>query len=341
MKQRSSREVIILIVLIPLFLILTFAISRYKDGQGNNYTVAGKGESGYSIIFETLNKIGFNSSYGDKPLKEADPAFLQVVVEASDSLRNDEEVKEWVKAGGSLLLLTANSNYDLPYGTLKIKKNNELKVYGFDKGTIIISNARSLTNKSLSEDTSSAYSIAELLSIMRYKNIFFNEHYIHSIARKLSLWADIPYGIKLGLYQCLLFLILIIFYKGRRFGRTVPYHEEVERVENEYVFSAASLYKKAGCYDIIFDSYFKSLLYDMKKELKSYKDVTKENFLELWKQENLPQIDKAREIQSIMNREDKKISHREYLKVISYFDILISVLRKRSEIYWNQLRTKG
>ena len=340
MKRKSNNEIVLLIILIPLFLFASFILSKYKGGEGSDYTVSGKGNLGFSIIYEALNTLNFNAILQNNELKLSVPTNLQVAVETLNFNVNDEYVKSWLESGGNLLLLTTLGNFELPYGTIKEKVNNELVVYTVDKGRVIIAKAKSFTNKELAKDTATTYSILELLTKLGYNKIAFNEYYIYGANESVSLWRDIPFNLKLVLYQCILILILIIFYKGKRFGRIIPLYEEVERVENEYVYSAAALYKKAKCYDVVFDSYLNTLLYEMKKELKFYKDVTKDNFLELWEKENLPGFDKAKQVNSEIKSYNRKVSYRENLKTISNFEALIGILKKRRGLFWEKLRIK-
>jgi hypothetical protein len=341
MGRKSNKEIFVFIILIPLFMFAILTISKYTDGSGNDLTITGKGSQGYSIIYEALGKMGFNTVNENKELKAGSEASLQVVTESMNISREDEGLKEWVMSGGSLLLLTTLDSYDLSYGTDKEVIGPQLYVYRYGKGTVILASAYKLTNKAMAQDRGSAYEIVKTLQKTGYSRIVFNEFYIYGESEIRSLWADIPYELKFVLYQFLIVLILIIYYKGKRFGRIVPYYEEVERTENEYVYSAAALYKKAKCYDVVLENYFNALISEMKRELRLYNDINLNNWTQIWEKEGLPCLDKVKEIAGLTMDDNLKAQHKECLKAISYFEDLTGILRKRREEFWKQVHTRG
>lgn len=109
-----------------------------------------------------------------------------------------------------------------------------------------------------------------------------NESYFYITSETKTLWDSLSMDQKFFCYQIILFLIAFFAYKGKRFGKPIPLYEEVERTENEYVYSAAALYKHAACWDLAAENYYKSFLRLINK--------SHDNWLEYWEEEQLPDI---------------------------------------------------
>lgn len=332
MKRKISKEVIILIIIIPAFLLGTMAISQFRSEY--DYSVSGKGSSGFSVFYEAMNKLGLNALRQSSELKEVIPGELQVITLSSGFDVEDKGIVKWIESGGNLLIIVPGGDLKLPYGTEE--KDSKVKSYLYGKGRVIIADGDKLTNKAVYKDTSEAYRLVDFIEASGYKSVKFNEYYMYGRGEKPSLWRDTPFGIKLVIYQCAIILILLVFYKGSRFGRPVCLYEEAERAENEYVYSAAQLYKKAGCYDMVLNTFVDSLLQHIKKTIKIHKEVTKENWIELWEQEQLPYPNKARSVFNDINYADTHQNHKAAIKAVSEIEELMEVLEKRREMNWKQ-----
>lgn len=318
----------ILAILVPLFLVLAFYISKRADNALPEYSVINKSRGGCSIYFETLQEFKYPVKRVLAEVKSIDIKDIQIMADSTTFNVNSNEIKNWVRKGGTLVYLSRN---DIPlqeYGMPEIEEN--ITVYKYGEGVIIKLNGYHLTNKALAKNTDVAYELLGEMHKYKFKNIYFNEKYLYSGEVKESLWDYIPIGYKFIAYQFILALIALFLYKGRRFGKVVPLYEETERDENEYLHSAAGLYKQAKSFDLMFEIYYKRFI----KKMNCNEDV----WLNYWKEQNLPQYSKAKTIYEFANSSKKKYKNKEYIKIIAIIDELTEVLVKRREIQWKDLK---
>lgn len=130
--------------------------------------------------------------------------------------------------------------------------------------------------------------------------------------------------------QFLMVLAAYLYYRSKRFGKPVPLYEEVERTENEYLYSAASLYRASGAWDLMLDNYYKSFLRTV--------NLRDEDWIGYWESEKLPSLDKAKEIYDFIHRDSTRAGTKEYIHAVSTLDRLKSILEKRRESYWKTLK---
>jgi hypothetical protein len=195
---------------------------------------------------------------------------------------------------------------------------------------LIVDNVDNLTNKTLTKDTYYAYELLEVIHTYSDKSIYFNEAHLYSNSSSKSLWDAVPIEFKYIIYQILMVLAAYIYYKGKRFGKPLPLYEEVERNENEYLYSAASLYRAAGAWDLMIDNYYEDFLKLM--------DCSNEGWLEYWENEKLPALDKAKEVHNFINNKKAKANAKEYIQVVSTIEKLKKIYQKRREVYWKTLK---
>ena len=325
MKKKSDRDLIILIILIPVLLWGAFFISSRLEGNLPAYSVANKSSMGLSVFFEALEELDLPVSRIQEPVYVQDTGSVQLVAQHPDFDINDEDVMDWVADGGILVYLTTFDLQPPIYGVTP-EISGSLRIYDYGAGRIIAAEASGLTNGSLGKDTSKAYDLLSEIEILSAGHIYFNEYYMYSGLTKESLWSRTPAGIKFILYQLLIILAAFFYLRGKRFGKALPLYEEEERSENEYLYSVAALYSHAGCYDLILESYYNHFLSLLK--------YTRGNWPEYWTKENLPHGDIAREVYGFMQQPPMKINRKKYLLMISKIEQLSAIIRKRSDVYW-------
>lgn len=331
MKTKTSKELIILICLIPVLILSSFLISLREKNKPQNFSVLNKGSSGCSVFFETLKELKLPVEVVQKPLNSFNKDNIQLVVQNDNFDINKEEVKTWVSKGGVLIYLTSGDYSSIKYAKKPQKKGN-MSIYKYNNGYIIVSEVEDIMNKTLTEKTDNAYELLKEINTHPHKNICFNEMYLKMPSESQSFWDAMPMSIKFIVYQIVLVLIAIFYFYGRRFGKPTPLYEEVERIENEYLYSAAAIYKKADCYDLIFENYYRNLL----KQMRGYE----EDWVEQWEQENLPELNKAKKVYKFVEhiKIGNKIKVKEYIQAISYIEELMVILKKRRDSYWKVLK---
>ncbi|NMM66018.1 DUF4350 domain-containing protein [Clostridium sp. P21] len=329
MKIKISKDLILFLICIPLFLCCTFYISsRMNNINLPSYSVENKSKMGYNVFFQALKELNVPVYRTLNSVEDHDNSNIQIVVQGGNFNINDVKIKRWVNNGGVLVYLRSENSSLTEYGrNPKIK--GKMKVYKYNKGTIITLNASYLTNETLTKDTGKAYELLKEIDDYKHKKIYFNEANLFS-ADKKSLWDCIPMEIKYIIYQFVIILAAFFYYKGKRFGKVIPLYEEEEREENEYLYSAASLYRQAKCWDIMVESYYKSFL---KKVNHSSCE-----WLKYWESEKLPNLDKAKKVYKFMNVKEAKIKSKEYIQIVNILEQLINDLEKRRDLYWKTLK---
>lgn len=336
MKSKVSKDLILFIILIPLFLWGAFYISSRMEDRLPAYSVVNKAGTGYSVYFEALKELGYPVERTIKPIAAYDSGSIQLAVQNGSFNVNDEEIKKWVENGGVLVYLEPEVGmFNIEYGTLDksgraLENEGTLKRYKYYKGTVISADIDGLTNRVLLKNTAGAYDLLEEIGRYPYKKLIFNESHLFAPIYEKSLWDFIPMEIKYLLYQLIIILAAVFYFGGKRFGRPIPLYEEVERTENEYLYSAASLYRQARCWDIMLESYYRDFLRQA--------NSTHDGWLEYWEREKLPELNKARRLYDMLHSGDKKLKAKEYVQAVTALEQLKGILKKRRDSHWKTLK---
>lgn len=329
MKKRVSRDLIIFIILIPVFLWIVFQLSTRLGNDLPNYSVINKSKTGLSIFFETLRSLEYPADRSLKTLTLEDEGTVQIAAAGGEFDINSMNVRNWIGSGGTLIYLTDEEYPNIGYGVTPEVKGS-LLFYSYPKGMLIVASVDDLTNIKLKNDTQYAYELFEVIHGYKDKGIYFNEAHLYANPSSKSLWDAVPTELKYIIYQLIMVLAAYFYYKGKGFGKPIPLYEEVERSENEYLYSSSALYRASGAWDIMLDNYYKNFLIGINS-----KD---EEWLEYWEREKLPALDKANEVYKFVNRNGKRARAKEYIHVVSTLEKLRKIFEKRREAYWKTLK---
>lgn len=329
MKSKTSKDLWLIIILIPVFLWCAFFINNRFNDKLPSYSVINKSKTGTSIYFEALKELDMPVERSMRSIDSSNTDIVQIVAQGGNFDINSSEAKKWVEAGGTLVYLEPGDLHIISYEVLPEIKGN-LFIYKFKKGTVIAVNALGFTNKTFLTNKKDAYNLISELGSYSYSKISFNEYYLFETAVNTSLWDYIPLWLKFIIYQLIIVIMLVFYYKGKRFGKTIPLYEEVERRENEYLYSAAALYKHARCYDLIFNSFYKNFISKM--------NCNDENWIEYWEKEKLPSVNKAMKVYEFVKNRNARTKSREYIQMIVILEQLEGILNKRSDLYWEVLK---
>lgn len=305
--------------------------SRTEDNLPN-YSVINNAKGGYSIFYQGLKDLKYPVERTLKPVDSIEPQSVQIIADYGKFDINSPEIMQWIKKGGKLIYLTSKSLEETEYKLLSSEENG-IDQYSYFKGKVITINPSYFTNKALVKDSDKAYKLVKVLDDLTYKKIYFNEYFIYLPNVGGSLWDNIPFGIKIIVYQLALAIMAFYYYKGKRFGKPIPLYEETERIENEYLYNTASIYSRADCWDIITENYYTGLLKEMK--------ANHESWLEKWKKEELPSLKEAEKVYKFMDRmnKDKNCNGKECLQIINIIEELKNALAKRRDSYWKTWKT--
>lgn len=328
MKVKKNRELIIFLLLVPAFLCTAFYISSRKEGAFPQFSIESKSGTGCSIFYEALKDLKLPVDRTLNTLGTQSEDSIQIIVPGGSFDINSDETKFWVQKGGVLVSLSSANFHTIDYG-LPPKVKGSLSIYKYGKGAIIGGDINNITNKELKDKTQGAYELVEEIASYDSKKIYFNENNLYSQTDKIGIWDYLPLWAKFMAYQLVLALAAYFYYAGRRFGKAIPFYEEVERGENEYLFSASSLYRQARAYDLILGNYYRRLLREA--------DTKGEDLLEFWEKEKLPSINEVKRLNEFMNAKVKR-KPKEYLQTVAIIERLTYILKQRREIYWKTLK---
>jgi hypothetical protein len=329
MKLKLNRDLIILFILIPLFLAGAFFISNRLEDKLPDYSVINKSRNGYSILYEGLRKLDSPVERTLEVVEKHETDTIQLVPGSGYFDINRDEIKSWIEKGGTLVYLTPGNRHNISYG-IEGEEEGNVTLYHYGKGLIMAADGSFFTNRSLAEHTGNAYSVLKLIYRQGDKRLFFNETHLFAAPEKSTPWDFVPVEARYILYQLVIIIAAFFYYKGKRFGKPIPFYEEAERNENEYLYSAASLYRAANCFDIMLEGFYKSLL----KDIGSFN----ESWLDYWERQSLPSFDKAKKVYEFMNNRKEKLSTKEYIEMVTAIDQLRSILKKRREGHWKTLK---
>lgn len=330
MKARKNKDIIAFIVLIPVFLYLAFLISTKLSGKLPQYSVINRSKTGYSVIYEALRKLNYRCYRVLEPVEQQNTTEFQIVADPDGSFDiNDSSIKAWVNKGGKLLYMSPLNILKPEYGKFSDKEASVI-TYTYGKGSIILADSNYFMNRTLVKNKKNAYELLKVIDSQRADRLNFNENHLFAKAQARELWDFIPLEARFIIYQFLLVAIAFFYYKGKRFGKPIPFYEEVERDQNEYLYAAAALYKQANCWDIMIQNYYKNFLDNVKGD--------KQNWLNIWQQKNLPQLKKAVKLKDFMDKEQKHVKKKEYIEIVSILEELTEILKKRRESYWKTVK---
>jgi len=169
---------------------------------------------------------------------------------------------------------------------------------------------------------------AELMTLGK-RPVLFNEQILFPKNGSPSLWAAAPLWVKLGAYQLFIVVGAWFWMKGNRLGKPLPLVAETERTELEYLKAAAHFYQETGCWRLMFDTYFRSLLHLLKGR--------EQDWTETWEREALPGLEQAKALQRWMSDIPLGCTPQEYRKQIMVIEYLKNEVKNRRHSSWQPM----
>jgi len=338
MKKAKNRNLIILIVV--LFFVL-FGLSRLTDmTSGFGYpafTSFSTGRQGTSLIYDTLRIMGYSVGR-DITFLSADRSTddVQFVIAPRHfSEAHAEGLMDWVIRGGQLMFFS-RGNWDehrlwgdiIPDSSVTVAGGVVHRV-GF--GTIFIGDARRIINISLLEtDGEYGQMIVNVLESMNFRWIYFNEAY-HGYGYNATFFEILPRSWRLVAWQVGIIFVVIVVHFGRRFGRPTPFYEEVEREENEYVFTLTNLYMSMGFGSTAVAVYDKKFRKQAADHFNIIVESNLEQIYEQWHSEGKHSLDKLKYLidnQDTDLNTNRKQDRAEFMRMIRYYKELMKELKR-------------
>lgn len=300
-KRRKWTVPLALVVFLALsaLLITSLDLSAGKP----DYTIFNYRKAGVSLLYDTLNRMGYSTAPEyQKIAPGSDIHTIRLVIQPNSyymSNDDEEDLLEYVYNGGRVIYLADSSltvaqTLVFMKNALIISQKDDFLLLSYGLGQIFLG-PPSVTNENLIYNRDAGYYVADVIQSWQGKKIYINEAY-HGFTSEPNIWDVTPANIKNSAYQLIIVILLIILYLGKRFGRPIPYYEEIEREENEYLIALANVYSKSGNGYIIYESDLERFLKNAAQRLgvTAYLDDRNSLIAELlneWKNRSLPYYD--------------------------------------------------
>lgn len=330
-KGSSKANGITFLFFLILCIILLIVLGSRKNLSGKDFSVHNDGNMGYSAIYTTLEKLGFDVKVGYTAIPQTSSSVCEMLV--TDEYTYEEKCIKWVEDGGTLIFIDYEADGE-----------GEVTVDKVGKGIVIyVDNAETLTNGWLMEDSQAAYDLYTALEeYVDVDTIIFNEYYLYDLdedgttVEQLNLWQVMPLPLRMIIIQLIICVVFFFIYAGKRFGKAENLVSETERMENEYIYSVAAIYKKAKAWDLVLESFYKALEDNLRKLTSKEGDL-----LHIWKEEGLAdEVCMQRVVQemNLMKAQmaERKLKKDEVVPILEQIEHLMKIIDKRREEYWKR-----
>ncbi|MCL1843852.1 MAG: DUF4350 domain-containing protein [Defluviitaleaceae bacterium] len=226
-----------------ILVLFVFVVNIFSfDDGGAAFSSLSAGDSGTSLLFDTLRYMGYNVRAGYQPLTRHTSAnYIYVVIRPTAPPADAEiarEMLEWVRAGGRLIFLCTSYPRTIIHQTAGFTGR-------FGLGETVTGQALHITNRFLKQNPSPGREIQEIIHSWHIERpaeaIIFAEYY-HGFHAEETLLGRLPLVLRLIFAQAIIVAAMLLWHFGKRFGNAKEFYEETEREENEYVRALARLY---------------------------------------------------------------------------------------------------
>ncbi|MCT4617959.1 MAG: hypothetical protein N4A62_01005 [Marinisporobacter sp.] len=335
MKKHKVIGIIFLVIII--YLVNRFNIIDQTLGKANKDNESlplNTSKRGVSIYYDTLKALGYSVTIDASSFLDRSSKGIFIITQNKQSLSFKlKETEEFIKKGGKIIYLT-DKYKKYKYPKLLKKYKEKAFVYALGKGRVMIGDIDLITNKTLLKNKEGAYFVLKCIEDFK-GDIFFNEYYRFKQGQTPSLYRNLPFYVKVILFQLIFFIAGGIVYLGKRFGKAKRIIAEIERDENEYLYAAANLYEKGGSMNIVYNEFFIQLQNEVNKTFK--RKVKKEEVMDLWERHSMPYKEKA---SRVFHDQLSTNNQKDFMRMIKDMDELTQMLAKRREVAWNRLKQR-
>ena len=249
--MNNNKLSLLVVLLLALFAGISWGANQRMDGQRQpDYTVFSRGEYGISLFYDTLRHMRHTVGILYRPVGDTvsvnDTVLIVQPSQPRPNERMAEDILTWVQRGGRLIYLE-NAQPNIMDRVLRgeyYTAFGSLRWYRHGMGEIVTGRANTIINRNLMEDPAYGEGLAYVLAGWNPERIYFAEYY-HGFQREQSNFSQMPAWIQLVAIQIMISVIALMWHLGKRFGKPVPFYEEVEREEDAQIYALARLYKQA------------------------------------------------------------------------------------------------
>lgn len=295
---RGKGALPVVLALCLLYVVVAAALGTGDGASQPAYTVFGTGGKGASVLFDALKAMNYPVRVGFSPIGESTSKNdIVVIIEPSPLYFSESDMSRllsWVRGGGRLIFFGGRgergprieSGFDSP----AYYEDEQLALYAHGLGEALVGDPEVVTNAALKDDPSVGVFIHRMIDLWGCDAVVFNES-VHGFRQSAGFFGILPIGLKLLLYQLGLVTLMTVWRLGKRFGRPVPYYEELEREESESVTALAVIYKNAGKGEAALESYYEHFLQASAVFFGVSPAFAEENIESLWRARGLPHAD--------------------------------------------------
>lgn len=320
MKSKAFRDMMLFSIIGCLALGAMYFLTVRMAGNLPAYSVLNKSPQGFSVYFETLQELGLDAGQVIGSAEETPAGAAQILAYPWRFEPVEPQMMAWVREGGILVLAPPEPPMSLDEGRL-ISDKLGVRTWEVRKGWIITLPAGGLTNRTLTKDTVPSHVLTQELVALGVQSVRFNEQALFPEQGGPSLWKAVPLWLKLVIYQLLIAAGAWFWMKGNRLGAPLALEAETERTELEYLKAAAHFYQAAGCWRLMLDTYFKSLI--------RLTEAGRDNWLEIWRREGHPELSAAEALQDWMENIPPDCTAKEIQQQIVVIEHLKEIIRNR------------
>lgn len=277
-KHPRVKSIIITVcIIVVTFIILSVISDDTRNYEKLPYTIYNASNEGtkafYQSAMEFGNRHGWRTVDYKKYARFIPDKSLMVSISPSIELLNMNEIEHItskINEGSTFIFIIEKSQKDSLIKYFE-KASSDIQLvngsYTIGKGKLIISeyDAQLILNKNVKVGMAPAVKsillIDEVVTQNSYQTVYFNEFY-HGVQDD-PFYDVMGAGLILVITQAIIAVILLMLYKGRRFGSPIKEMSIVKRRENENVFALAGLYERTGSPDIIFEVNIEALFSDI------------------------------------------------------------------------------
>jgi len=207
-------------------------MSQSTDG-GPSYSSITTGNLGTSLLYDTLSHMGYPVARSHRQLTtQTNVNYVYILIQPLAQhihIEAREEMLEWVRSGGRLIFLH-NRRPTLIDDMLRRQgiegvSIGDLTLYQVGLGEVITGRAFAATNNALISDASIGRDIEfRLRHWDNVERILFGEYYqgFHRQPRR-TLLGGLPFVMQLLLIQLVIFVLVMLWHVGKRFGKPMPF----------------------------------------------------------------------------------------------------------------------
>jgi len=269
-----KRKIPLFITLIIVFIIFIVTFGKSADYEVD-YSTYNSQEKGCKALYSLTERLGFDVGRYLKKSKMLDYNGVLVAIKPEslfDEKFEQEDLISWVKKGNVLFVIDSKdiiNNSRIFKEVIKTNDNDNFVEYSLGDGKVYFyENVAQVQNSKLKEYSYKApLDVIDIFDKYKDKKIMFDEYYHGFGKQELGFFDTLSDTQFIIVLQIILAIMILMFYKSKRFGKPILVMRHRKRLENENIYALANVYQRSKSYSLVLKSYVENLKKDLKKTL--------------------------------------------------------------------------